>query len=131
MSIRLFLSFFLFLNGCSNLKESVVPSDDVFINDFITGQRKKLPITLNSMTKWVDVYKLNNKLVYVYKVNMVGLDERVIQTIKNNNSSESKVNEICNLIVGTFDSKVDIEYKILNVNNLELVSMTYNEDDCN
>lgn len=134
MNIKLcFLGFLLlFLSGCLNVdkKSGLTFEDQEIMTDFILGQKKKLPRSIDCCTTWVDVYQNKNKLVYLYKMNVESVDDKTIQEIKNKHYSKHKVDEICGMIMGVFESPVEFSYQIINKKNENLFQMTFTQELC-
>jgi hypothetical protein len=120
-----------YLISCSKVvKNHTDPDDQELIKYFINDQKKKLPVFINEKMNWIDVYSENEKIIYVYKINMLNLDDRVINQFKKTNYSPSKINEICNTMLNTFYSDIELEYKYINVNNRYLFDLNFKKSDC-
>lgn len=123
---------FLFLLGCLNTNKvsRLSIEDQKIMTDFIAGQKKKLPQFLDCCTTWVDVYQDKNQLVYLYKMNVESVDVDMIQEIKNKHYSKEKLDEICGMIIGVFESQVVFKYRIVNNKNIDLFQMIFTEELC-
>ncbi|QIO05886.1 hypothetical protein [Acinetobacter shaoyimingii] len=128
----IFISIFILIS-CStvnNKNEELNVIDKEVMDDFILNKKKELPKKIDCCTSLIDVYRDKNTLVNVYQLKLERVDDKSIEDIKNKHYLPPKVNEICNLVETTFDGPVELEYKILNVNNVYLFSLFFSKSKC-
>lgn len=121
-----------FITSCSNtnFREDKDFSDKELISGFVKDSKKRLPKSINVKTKWIDVFEGEEKIVYVYQIEEEYISQEVIDQIKKANYSSKKIDEVCQLIVGTFYNPIDIEYEFININKVNFLKLKFNKGMC-
>ncbi|MEG0486694.1 MAG: hypothetical protein RR575_02025 [Acinetobacter sp.] len=115
------------LNGVEKLKNN---EEVNAILEFVEDQKAKLPLQVDYYTVWVDINFIDNKLIYIYKISSSAISEQQVGEMKRYYYSNPKKDEICKSIKDLLEMKIVYEYKYINMNGDELVSIPFDEKMC-
>ncbi|MEG6548350.1 hypothetical protein V6C59_21065 [Acinetobacter bereziniae] len=126
----LLLNVFFLVCACTQLKSSNDYDEIRLMDEYVEKQRKKLPIKNYELTKWVDIYREGNKMIYVYQLDKIDVNASQLNDIKKRYNSIERKKEFCKMIEKVINNPIILETKLLDVDSKILISVSFKSEDC-